>query len=431
MILNIKNLGIIESAEIELKGLTVLAGLNDTGKSFISKILYALIKTIKDANIQDLNQRNIQLDSKWINIRNLLNSTKQQDITSLFEKIILPLRVEIINDLSNKMPPEHMVIKINSIRNQINNIPNIAVNVKHQLDNQLNSITEFVSIQKKEEEKYISYFNQTIIQQLFRSQINCLNKDYLLEIVCKEGESQALKLTISNNVLNKFEVDNTFSTLVHLQDAIIIDSPVITQLASLITRNRLEFIRGQDLSMPIYYPDLVGKFIPVGNPVASEANRIIQEDIIGGKVVFEEKTNKIVYQKNNGQQIENYNIATGIKAFGIIQLLLNSGAINKNCLLIIDEPEVHLHPEWQVKFAQIITVLAKEGIPILISSHSPYLLRAIPIFAKKYDIESITKVYFGEKQADKNTSHFYDVSDDLDPIYKAFADPLQNLFLNS
>lgn len=84
-----------------------------------------------------------------------------------------------------------------------------------------------------------------------------------------------------------------------------------------------------------------------------------------------------------------------------------------------------------MKFAEIIVALSKEGIPILISSHSPYLLRAITVFAKKYEIEGITKFYFGEKQQGKNTSSFRDVSEDLDPVFKAFADPFQNLFLNS
>ncbi len=431
MILSIKNLGIISSAEIEIKGLTVLAGLNDTGKSFISKMLYALIKTTKDANIQDLNRRSVQLDGKWISIRNLLNTTKRQDITSLFERIIMPLRGEVLNDLLNNIPSDHTVIKIQSIKSKLFNDVSIPLNIKQQLESQFSAIIDFISVKKREEEKYISYFNQVIIQQLFRSQINSINKEEILEIICKEGDTQVIKLEVSNNSISKFEINNTFSSLLHLQDATIIDSPVISQLTNLILKNRLEINRGQDFTMPIYYPDLISKFIPLGNPIPSDINRIIKEEIIEGTVVFEEKTSKIVYQKNSGQQIENYNIANGIKAFGIIQLLLNSGTINKNSLLIIDEPEVHLHPAWQVKFAQIIAVLAKEGIPILISSHSPYLLRAITIFTKQYDIANITKIYFGEKSPEKSTSRFRDVTDDLDPVFKAFADPFQNLFLIS
>lgn len=115
MILSLKNFGIIETAEIELKGLTVLAGLNDTGKSFISKIFYALIKTIKDSSSQDFNRKSTQLDAKWISIRNLLNSIKNTEIAALFEKSIMPLRAIVINDILNKIPDENIILKINSI----------------------------------------------------------------------------------------------------------------------------------------------------------------------------------------------------------------------------------------------------------------------------------------------------------------------------
>src|ERR1035437_9621447 len=49
MNISIKNLGIIQSAEIELNGLTVLTGLNDSGKSFIGKLIFSIIKTINEA----------------------------------------------------------------------------------------------------------------------------------------------------------------------------------------------------------------------------------------------------------------------------------------------------------------------------------------------------------------------------------------------
>ena len=49
MHISIKNLGIVQTAEIELNGLTILTGNNDTGKSFIGKLIFSIIKTLKDA----------------------------------------------------------------------------------------------------------------------------------------------------------------------------------------------------------------------------------------------------------------------------------------------------------------------------------------------------------------------------------------------
>ena len=68
------------------------------------------------------------------------------------------------------------------------------------------------------------------------------------------------------------------------------------------------------------------------------------------------------------------------------QLLLQKGRLNSNNLLIIDEPEVHLHPTWQVKFAEILVLLSKElAIPVLLTSHSPYFIEALEEFTKKYE----------------------------------------------
>jgi len=59
MRLKIKNIGMIEEADIKLDGLTVIAGENDTGKSTVSKVLYSIIKSFSKnynlgvSNLQD------------------------------------------------------------------------------------------------------------------------------------------------------------------------------------------------------------------------------------------------------------------------------------------------------------------------------------------------------------------------------------------
>ena len=70
------------------------------------------------------------------------------------------------------------------------------------------------------------------------------------------------------------------------------------------------------------------------------------------------------------------NYSSGMKTFYLIKSLLEKGVIRENGTLILDEPEVHLHPEWQLKFAEIIVLLQKEfGLHILINTHSPYLFK--------------------------------------------------------
>lgn len=48
MKVEVLNFGILKKADIELKGLTVIAGENDCGKSTIGKILFTLIHTLQN-----------------------------------------------------------------------------------------------------------------------------------------------------------------------------------------------------------------------------------------------------------------------------------------------------------------------------------------------------------------------------------------------
>ncbi|MCK4521485.1 MAG: AAA family ATPase [Nanoarchaeota archaeon] len=50
---------------------------------------------------------------------------------------------------------------------------------------------------------------------------------------------------------------------------------------------------------------------------------------------------------------------------------------SKGDLLIIDEPELNLHPDLQVSMAQLIIRLINSGIHILITTHSDYILKEI------------------------------------------------------
>lgn len=41
------------------------------------------------------------------------------------------------------------------------------------------------------------------------------------------------------------------------------------------------------------------------------------------------------------------------------ETLLEGGVLRKKDILILDEPEIHLHSEWQIIYAELIVVLQK------------------------------------------------------------------------
>lgn len=118
------------------------------------------------------------------------------------------------------------------------------------------------------------------------------------------------------------------------------------------------------------------------------------------------------------------NVSAGLKTFVILKRLLLNGNIESNGTVILDEPEIHLHPEWQLLFAELIVLIQKEfGLHILINTHSPYFLNAIEVYSEKY--ETLDKCKFYLSREDHNMSVIEDVSDRIEAIYEKLAKPLQ------
>ena len=88
------------------------------------------------------------------------------------------------------------------------------------------------------------------------------------------------------------------------------------------------------------------------------------------------------------------NLSVGVKAFAIIKRLLENGWLEENGVLIFDEPEIHVHPKWQVVFAEIIVLLQKHfNMTILLTTHSPYFINALEVYSVKYGINDVLTSY--------------------------------------
>jgi predicted ATPase len=120
------------------------------------------------------------------------------------------------------------------------------------------------------------------------------------------------------------------------------------------------------------------------------------------------------------------NVSTGLKTFVIIKTLLQNGYLEENGIIILDEPEIHLHPEWQLVFAELIILMQKEfNMHILINTHSPYFLDAIEVYSNKHGIANKCRYYLSEI-SDK-ISTIKNVTNNIELIYEKLSWPLQVL----
>ena len=76
-------------------------------------------------------------------------------------------------------------------------------------------------------------------------------------------------------------------------------------------------------------------------------------------------------------------VSEGYKKIAIIERLIRNRTLNKGSILFIDEPEVYLHPKAVLLFIEMLDKIAKQGIQIIIATHSYFVIKKLIIIAQK------------------------------------------------
>lgn len=269
--------------------------------------------------------------------------------------------------------------------------------------------------EKESREAKIIKSIQRIFKSEFSNQINnVFAKTGSIEVY--EGENKIINITIEDN---KILMDKTgkIDEIFPFDSSVFIETPLILAYKDDLESSNIYHVN--DILYKLMKPNL-----------NKEKTKLNIYEIVKGEVYFDEENNRFVFQKNAGDnkvQIQILNSASGIKSLGILQILENAGEFNKKLLLIIDEPEVHLHPDWQVEYAKILVNLVENGkVKVLITSHSPYLIEAIDKYSKKSEIKKNVKFYLSEMRT-SGTALIVDKTNDKDEIFDKLSKPFEKL----
>ena len=415
MELNIKNFARIKEASIKLEGITVIAGENNTGKSTIGKILFASFNSLNDIDtkvrLNILNSINRQWESF---ILELMNITKNNII--IYELIN---NYDIVNHIIN--------VKDEDIEKAISNIIGeyIGVNNKSTVEairSTANRIKEYKNISRGRLSYNImsQYYND-----LFYSQINSrVDKDSIAKITIKDcgilfefSDDRCLKFEKINSNYNAFFIDNPFTLdkTPYSYSLSIPDSYLINQILSKYNKN--------------YMVDevLVNEVI-VDKTLADEKLINVYKKLykaVNGKIIFKDNDFYLEFD-NFVEPISIHNLSAGLKSFTIIKMLLEKNVLKENDILVLDEPEIHLHPKWQLLYAEIIVLIQKAfNLYIVITTHSPYFLEAIELYTKKHKVDDKTNYYLSNIK--DNHSEMKLVNDRIYDIYNEMAAPIEDL----
>ena len=407
MKLSIRNVGKLKEADVEINGITVITGENDTGKSTVGKVLWSVFNGFYEIDEKVYNEKVSELE-KIIDeiIKENVYKNLSTDYNSFFE---------IFNSTGEKIAIEFLKENKDYSEDEIKIIIN---NYKKDLkiENISNFVQEINETLKISDKEIIKVIVSRVMNKEFHNQINAIfskEKMNIGEINLKIKDKE-IDLKIENNEIS--DVQNYF--LIN-KETMYIDNPFILDSYDFDDENHQTHLA-------------TNVFSENENSVISEIkikkklNNIYQKlnSVLSGEIL-ENKNSKFVYRKN-GEDIDLKNLSTGLKTFAIIKMLLQNGTLEENGTIILDEPEIHLHPEWQLKFAELIVLLQKEfGMHILLTTHSPYFLNAIEVFSERHKINDKCKYYVAENEG--NSSIIKDVTGNTREIYRKLARPIQDL----
>ena len=83
----------------------------------------------------------------------------------------------------------------------------------------------------------------------------------------------------------------------------------------------------------------------------------------------------------NGYRAKNVGFGLSYTLPIIVALFL--GTIKKNTVVILENPEAHLHPRGQTEMGKLIASVAHSGCQVIVETHSDHLFDGIRIYVKK------------------------------------------------
>lgn len=165
--------------------------------------------------------------------------------------------------------------------------------------------------------------------------------------------------------------------------------------------------------------------------LSKENSKVVESDILDelrkktdGELF--KKDGQFFYKTSGENLVDIKNTSSGLKTLLILERLLSNELINDKTILILDEPEIHLHPEWQLLLSRFIVCANKNfKAKVVLNTHSPYLLNAIEVYSEKSGIYDGLKFYFSEN--DENVATIKDYTDRVEMIYKRLVSPFLRL----
>lgn len=454
----LQNVGIINKANIKLAGLTVICGSNNSGKSTAGKALYATVESL--SNLDEKLHEDLFVNYR----RALMNVSRMLDLDGIYKYVDFEKMQEVCGkDLSMLVRSPYN----QQFNSRQSNIVDAFISLKEAveflcppvfldflkkaksdmpkkffafLDNfeesrekalvflgELDKYYFEESPQKFAEKSAAALFSTEFNEQVFP--VNSKSKERKSYVSISKNGEIGCSLTLTDR--KKDIIAMVSSSKLFVNNAIYIEDPY--SLDKIAAGDEFPYFFRINKSMDYSHSAKLKRLL-----LKKETTSLIEKslnkekyidlikkisDIIPGVLTLRETG--MFYEEPEKEPLKVQNLATGSKMFSIIKNLLEKGEITFDTILILDEPESHLHPEWQNIFAEIIVLLVKElDSKVLLTTHSPNFLMALEAYSKQYEMVDKTNYYMAKHLDNDYLVDYINVNDRLSEIYSSFAYPL-------
>ncbi|HLP91295.1 MAG TPA: AAA family ATPase [Nostocaceae cyanobacterium] len=429
-----ENLGVIQKGYLQLNDLTLLCGANNTGKTYVMYSLYSLLDLNFDINLNFVE-----------NILNKLIDDKvgQYDIQELITINLDSISSEISQGITKHLPTLFGVKAEEFQQSKINlelDIDLILANITNQTWQSRLSLGSkksdwVLNIGKPENDTKVTFTMQDtdIPHELLIEFISRI----MIRLIFSRNNRNCVLLPAERAGLNLFfkELSSIRNRLLHHAQKDDIDP---MEVLKDIIKSRY----AEPISDYIEFLNDLNESKKLTSDYQIQA-RHIHEKIIKGKYEIDSDGDIffLPHQNKSKKMPLHFTSSTVKTLFGLAFYLEHLA--KPGDYLMIDEPELSLHPDNQRNLARVLAKLVNNGVKVAVSTHSPYFVRELnnlimlnKSFAqadklrKRYGYESNESLNPDQVSAylfSDNTIHPMEINQDEGIIATTFDDVIDNL----